>query len=491
MPILRPSRRLLAGRNPQALKVLGLTERDMKKGLAISFLWVAVIMSINLLSGWGSRLAVAVSAPDVIRANDFLKSLGAVTHIVQGIDSPAAVEAGIRYLGIRNIRDDGTTNQKFIKAFCAIHRSTHAMVDELPMGGDLAATQAQWDQLAACGAMLAAEGPNEPNNFPLSYKGERCSYDDKRGTFLPCAKFQRALYSMVRHDPKLAGFPVWGMTDVGAEPDNVGLQWLKIPKGSHALMPDGTAYANVANAHNYVQGHGSAKLLLEDNQPFWAESVDRGGACAGCFDVYGEYWGGAGGSTGQGTWAKGYPINVLGQNDIPKVSTETGWNITSTPSVTPEIQGKLLTDVYLQAYKQGWSNTFIYLMYNNSSGDKGYGMLDAPGRPLPLGRYVHNLTRILADDSSSFKPRAVHYLITGMPSTGYALLMQKSSGKYDLVIWGEAFGSRKSSQITVNLGESYPVKIYDVTEGDEPVNKRGKVNAVQLTISDHAEIIEF
>jgi hypothetical protein len=36
--------------------------------------------------------------------------------------------------------------------------------------------------------------------------------------------------------------------------------------------------------------------------------------CAGCFDVYGEYWGGAGGSPRQGTWAKSYPINGLGQN---------------------------------------------------------------------------------------------------------------------------------------------------------------------------------
>jgi hypothetical protein len=34
------------------------------------------------------------------------------------------------------------------------------MVDELPLGGDLADGQAQWDQLAACGALVAAEGPN-------------------------------------------------------------------------------------------------------------------------------------------------------------------------------------------------------------------------------------------------------------------------------------------------------------------------------------------
>ena len=73
---------------------------------------------------------------------------------------------------------------------------------------------------------------------------------------------------MVHADPNLAGIPVWGMTVVGAEPDNVGLQWLKIPNGSNASMPDGTQYADVANAHNYVQGHGSSAETWRTIRPF-------------------------------------------------------------------------------------------------------------------------------------------------------------------------------------------------------------------------------
>jgi hypothetical protein len=364
------------------------------------------------------------------------------------------------------------------------------MVDELSLSGNLIDTRAQWERLAECGGLVAAEGPNEPNNFAFSYNGNQCSFNNGNGSFLPCAQFQRALYLMVHRDPKLAGIPVWGMTAVGAEPDNVGLQWLKIPAGSKALMPDGTQYADVANVHNYVQGNGSSANTLEDNQAFWAESVDRGGTCAGCFNVYGEYWGGAGGSTGQGTWAKGYPINVLGQNQIPKVTTETGWNITKTPAVSADMQGRLLTDVYLQAYKQGWSKTFIYLMFNNA-GDHGYGMLNVSRRPALLGQYIHNLTRILADHSSSFKPSSVNYSLSGMPSTGYSMLMQKSNGKYDLAIWGEAFASKTSSKITVNLGEAHQVKVYDITQGTAPIREPGNVTSVQVTLTDHAVIVEF
>lgn len=451
---------------------------------------LAVATSVLLFFGLSdTRVASANTETQAIKANDFLNSLGAVTHVIQGIDSPLNVERGIRYLGIRDIRDDGTTNRKLVRALCMIHSATGVMIDELPIGGDLSDTRAQWEQLAACGALVAVEGPNEPNNFGFSYHGRRCSFEHGNGSFLACAQFQRALYSMVHSDPKLAGFPVWGMTEVGAEPDNVGLQWLRIPAGSHALMPNGTKYADVANAHNYVQGHGSSAHTLEDNQAFWAESVNRGGACPGCFDVYGEYWGGAGGP-GQGTWAKGYPINVLGQNEIPKVTTETGWSISKAPSVSADMQGRLLTDVYLQAYRMGWSKTFIYLMFNNGA-DKGYGMLNAPGHPTLLGRYVHNLTSILADNSSAFTPGRVSYSISGMPATGYAMLMEKSSGKYELAIWGEAFASKKSSKVTINLGRTYLVKIYDVTRGTTPVSEPGRVSSVQVTLTDHAMIVEF
>jgi hypothetical protein len=91
----------------------------------------------------------------------------------------------------------------------------------------------------------------------------------------------------------------------------------------------------------------------------------------------------------------------------------------------------------VQAYKQGWFKTFIYLMFNNATEDHRYGMLNHSAGPTLMGRYVHSLTSILADNSSAFPPSRVNYWFSGMPSTGHDLLMQKSNSKYDL-----AFGSR-------------------------------------------------
>ena len=78
-----------------------------------------------------------------------------------------------------------------------------------------------------------------------------------------------------------------------------------------------------------------------------------------------------------------------------------------------------------------------------------------------------------------------------MPSTGYAMLMQKSNGKYELVIWGEAFASKMPSALTINLGATYPVKLYDITQGPDPIRQPGRVSSVQLPLTDHAMIVEF
>jgi len=78
-----------------------------------------------------------------------------------------------------------------------------------------------------------------------------------------------------------------------------------------------------------------------------------------------------------------------------------------------------------------------------------------------------------------------------MPSTGYTMLMQKSNGKYELVIWGEAFASKMPSTVTINLGAPCPVKIYDITRDPTPIREPGRVTSVQLPLTDHAMIVEF
>jgi hypothetical protein len=313
----------------------------------------------------------------------------------------------------------------------------------------------------------------------------------KAARFCPCAQYQQALYNMVKSDPALKRFAVLGTTEVGAEPDDVGLQFLTIPSGAGTTMPaSGTVFADYANVHNYVQGSGPAGTTPIDNQPRYAETIARGGPYAGLWDTYGEYWG--------TTWGKGFAGGSEGQNDRPKITTETGWNIYAGGSLTYDQAGRLETDVYLDAYQLAWSETFIYKMFDEPPYDSGNGLFspsaneaDAGNATAP-GLYIHNLTTILSDNNSSFTPTLVDFNVSNLPNTGYYQLMQKSNGTYELVIWGEAFASESSTCVGVSLSRSYAtINVYDITKGTSPIATFSNVSSVTLTLSDHALIVEF
>ncbi len=413
-----------------------------------------------------------------IRANDFLNSLGVDTHIIQGVDSTAQVIAGLKYSGIRNIRDDATHDPAMFANLCNVHAATGAMVDELPIvdsgSNDIQDSLTEYESLAACGAMLAAEGPNEPNNFNFTYNGTTCSISTG---FAACAQYQTDLYKVIKNDPKLAGKPVWSVTEPGSEPDNQGLQYLTIPGGAGALQPSGTVYADVANLHNYVRGNG--QNALEDNQAWFAEAD---GASQGP-------WDGLDGEFLNQTWNMRFSASPYSAGPgLPRVTTETGWPTDGT--ITPDQQGKLLVNLYLSAAKRRWSYTFIYRMFDDTWANWGIYALDHT-TPKLAATYIHNMTSILSDTSSTFSPAALDYSIPGEPATVHDLLMQKSDGTYELAVWGDQVAG-ESATVTVNLGETRPtVNVYDVTSGLSPIQTLSNVSSVPLTLTDHAFFIEF
>ncbi|PMX02929.1 glycosyl hydrolase, partial [Pseudomonas sp. FW215-L1] len=84
-------------------------------------------------------------------------------------------------------------------------------------------------------------------------------------------------------DPELQKYPVFHVSEGGAETDNVGLQFLAIPKGATTLLPAGTEFADYANVHNYVSANG----VLEDNQAWQAADPTLNSRWDGLFGEYG------------------------------------------------------------------------------------------------------------------------------------------------------------------------------------------------------------
>ena len=341
----------------------------------------------------------------------------------------------------------------------------------LPVNGNISNTLFACEQLAAAGALLAAEGPNEPNNFHVRYRGQRSSNTNS----LPVAWFQRDFYKAVKSDPRLAGIPVFASSEAGgSEPNNCGLQFLTIPAGAGTLMPDGTVYADFANTHNYVCDHLSNVC---DNNAWNAEDPALDGRWDGLHVEYGHTW-----------WSPGYKGYSNSQlRTLPRVTTETGWQTQGKDSISEDQQAKIFLNLYLAAFKRGWSYTFIYML-RDDPGQGSWGLFHADYSPKPSAIFLHNLTTILAGNASA-APQTLAYSIPDEPATVHDLLLQKDNGTFELAVWNERASG--SNNIAVHLGTAVPtVRLYDPTVGTTPTQTLNNAASIPLTLSDHPVIIE-
>jgi hypothetical protein len=405
-----------------------------------------------------------------VLASVFLGSIGVCTHVAQGIDAPTPSATALLYAGIRNIRDDG--NPATVPGWITMHQSAGVRLSLLT-NQDVASTVSMAEQLQAAGALLAVEGPNEPNNFPVTYMGQTSGYTT---TFLPVAQLQRDLYAAVKADAKLAGVPVFHASEAGgSEPDDVGLQFLTIPQDAGIAMPGGTAYADYANTHNYVCGHNNQ---LVDNVAWNASSPTLNGDWDGPYVEYGVTW-------HEGFSGYSNPELIT----LPRVTTETGWLTTGTGAITEEQQARLFLNLYLAAFEQGASYTFIYMLRDDPN--QGYwGLFDTTYTPKTSGTYLHNLTTILADTGTR-TPDKLDYSIAAEPATVHDVLLQKSSGAFELVVWDER-PLTGSDDVTVNLTSSRAtVTVYDPTTGTAATQTLHGVSSVPLSLTDHPLILEL
>jgi len=417
----------------------------------------------------------------------FLSSLGICTHVDQGYN-PGSYVLPLRYLGVRNIRDAGRN----LPGLLMLNRQTGVLVDLL--GIDVENLTAQARTLARAGVLLAIEGPNEPNNFPITYRGRQggggaanwfpssllgwipdwvLSLLPNWPSWLPVAELQRDLYAAVKSDPELSRYPVFHVSEGGAETDNVGLQFLSVPAGARTLVPDGTRFADFANVHNYVSG---LRGTYVENQAWHAADPTLDSQWDGLYGEYGRTW---------RRKYRGYSEKEL--LTLPRVTTETGWDA-PTPA-EERTQGVVLVNTYLAQFKRGWRYTFIYELGEGEGGGGNQGLFHQDWTPKLAATYIHNLTSILADDTPVPQPGQLAYSIAGAPPTVHDLLLQKHDGVFDLVVWGEQMNS---ASIAVDLGTPHAtVKIYDTSVGTEPVQTLTNVSRIPLTISDHALILEI
>jgi hypothetical protein len=424
------------------------------------------------------RVALA-TANTAVATNAFLDSIGVVsTFPDRGQPLEKTIEmvgyCGFRWVraGIEGLTDQGRTTMQM---FLDLHRRTGVKLSwGLVSGGtDVEKLITTAKVLANAGALLAIEGNNEPNNWGVTYQGEKGG--GRALSWMAVAKLQRDLYGAVKSDPVLAKYPVWSISEPGAQRDNVGLQFLTIPPGADTLMPDGTTYADAANVHNYIYHPHSPRPA--DNKTWNAADPTAASKVDGLFGNFGITW---------RRGFRGYPQHQL--DTLPRVTTETGALIDG--PVTEELHALNLMSIYLAQFKRGYSHTAVYLLRDRTDegGNQSFGFYRADYTPRLAAHRLHNLTTILADKGSLAERGQLDFAIANQPETVHDLLLQRSDGTFQLIVWGERLTGQ--DQVTIRFGGRHPtVEIYDPTLGTEPAQTLVDVAAVHLTLGNHPLVI--
>jgi len=458
-----------------------------------------------LFSSFSLVRAQSLQTVQAVPANDFLKSIGVNTSIDSRGEYFVNTKACAAYLGFRYIRG-ASTGSKLIQSYQLFNQyhirftimlgAADGIADALEAGHEIA-TEISPD------ALIGFEGPNEPNNWPITYNG--VTSPGTSNNYKQLAIYQRDFHAAVKADSVLKNYPVWSMTDgAGAQQQNFGLQFLTVPdgvgrgpNGVDASVADGTAYSDVACVHNYF----CVSWLQGTNNWTWvgADPINGNNTLKTNFGV---------------TWAKSFQ----GYTDaelltLPRATTETGATVSNTGDtgyfMTEEMQGLTYLSCYLAQFKQGFQYTAMYIMRDRTdeAGNQNFGFYDGSYNPRLSAHYLHNMTTILADYPSIENPGQLTYGISAAAnnpnpniSTVHDLLLQKNNGVMMLVIWDERYAANsKSDTVQVDFGETlntvdvYSPAQYDAANPEDgnqkPIATYTNASQVKLTMLNRPLIL--
>jgi len=148
----------------------------------------------------------------------------------------------------------------------------------------------------------------------------------------------------------------------------------------------------------------------------------------------------------------------------PIVVTETGYqNYMDTPKelhkpTDKNAVGVYMPRVFLENFRIGIVKTYAYQMFdelaNKKEYEKHFGMFETGGRdtPKPSAKAMHFMNMRLVDDKptqKTFSPGKLDYRFTEKPDNLRSVLLQKSTGKFYLIIWrAESVYDNKTKKYT-------------------------------------------
>lgn len=394
-------------------------------------------------------------------AADFLSSVGINTHVATGKNAYgdiALVKSSLDFLGVDTVRDVFTSSQALVAKYQVLADAGVKFDFLLPSltryGSETALTQRlmQIDAFndANPGSVVAVEGPNEVDNWTVTYDGQR-------GVDAALA-IQEDLYAYIKGDLSMSGVDVYGFT-LGSAGENGAAQ-------TGELLP----ISDAVNLHLYTSTDATPGASIDRVlDQLKADGVDR--------DV---------------------------------VITETGFTTVSTRAymgVDEATQAKYTLMAVLDSFAAGVDKTYLYELFDSAADASGtdpelhFGLFRADGTPKLAAIALHNMMAILADDGGEAAAPGVFGFALGQAGCEVeAMTLGKGDGSTALVLWPDVRswnGAANSSitttghSVTVYFNERYDsVSVYDPLTGETAIYRANGADRIVLNVVDHPLIIE-
>ena len=425
------------------------------KYYALTLLCPVIITCTLLISP-----SVSATAEPARRADSFVDSIGINTHLYYN-DTPyfqkyqQVVKPKLLELGVRHIRDGGSRNLNgYLDRLQELkNNGIGATLIFDPRGGTPEEGLALVKELG--NVVEAVEGPNE---YDLSGDSNWVA---------TLRQYMEQLHQVIKADAQTQNLPVLGPS-------------LTSPKAYKAMGNIGN-FVDYGVLHNYFSGRNPGT----------------------------KGWG----PNGYGSIPYGINLSNQYAPQKPVITTETGYhNAIKTKeghlAVPENVAQKYIPRMFLEQFNQGIKRTFGYELMdlqNNTTKDisgLNFGLLRNNGAVKPSFTSLKALIQILKDPGgSNFAPGTLNYSLTGNTSNLHHTLLQKSNGKFYLVLWQETAGfdvnTKKPIKVPMQkvqlvLGQTITqAKLYSLKNYAKTAKQYKNPQKIPLSVPDQPLIIEL
>jgi len=395
---------------------------------------LALAVSITTITSSPSS-ATTSGGEQAQSADAFVNSIGVAVHL-NYTGGPYGrfndiIKPRLQELGVRHIRDGGQGAEfaQKLNDLATIGIKSTLVMD--PRDGTTPANVVGWaKQISA--SLEAAEGPNEWDINPgVTYKGKAFPHGLR--------EYQNDLYAALKGDPATKHISVLTPSLAG-------------PGSADKLKPLDSF--DKGNIHTYNGGH----------KPGWGMSE--------------------------------YVIPQLKEltGDKPLVLTETGW---SNAAVSQQEEAKYVPRLYLEQFNRGIERTFLYEFAKerqDNSYESDWGILNYDGSPQPAFTSLKNLISLVKNPGAgNFTPGKLDYNLSGDIVGVNHTLLQKSDGKFNLILWqDDESGDNPDQSVTLTLNQPFnSAKTFLPLNSTEATNSFTNPKSINLSVPDHPLVIEL